>query len=320
LTVVLPVASISFDNSALETINSAGSGNITISAEKVSKSSLPEAVRDLVPDDAVIVDFTVKNGSTTVSDFNGGIATVSIPYSLPSGVRTAQIVIYYVNDSGNLELVIGKYNPETKTVDFTLSHFSKYVIKINDVKFNAVGSGWYDDTLDFAVQRGLLDNFLTDGNIDPAQSVTREEFLVAYLKANGIKPISTDKLTVAPFADVSGANADYINTAKQLGIVVGVDDAHTQFNPAGVAKRVEFFQIIKNMLDKGLVKTPDVDTGLTVADFSDGAQIATWAIPATNALIKYGLIVGDVKGGGGALGAGGEFTVGTLAVILDRVQ
>jgi uncharacterized repeat protein (TIGR02543 family) len=313
LTVVLPVASISFDNSALETINAAGSGDITISAEKVSKSSLPEAVRGLVPDDAVIVDFTVKNGSVTVSDFNGGIATVSIPYSLPSGVRTAQIVIYYMNDSRNLELVIGKSNPETKTVDITLSHFSKYVIKINDVKYT-VGKGWYNaDSLDFAVQRGLVS--VTNGIVEPTAETSRVDFVISALKALGIQTLKTFK--VEQFSDIGHLTAiqqAYLRTARELGVIDGVGD--NRFDPDSPALREHFFQIVNNIYAAKLTAIPKVVNSKTIADFTDGESVPTWAVAATNELIRRGVIQGD----GSKLQIGAAFNNATTAELLMRLN
>jgi hypothetical protein len=242
----------------------------------------------------------VKNGNTTLK--------ADVDYTVNGNIITLNAD--YLNS-----LKSGEY-----TFTFGISAGTDPILTITVGTAYTVSNGWFNDSLDLAVRRGLLDRFIIDGKINAAQPVAREDFIAVYLQSLGIVPLAANELTVEPFEDVSGSNAAYINTAKQLGIVVGVNDAHTQFNSTGISKRIEFFQIIKNMIDKELVKTPNVDTGLTVADFSDGAQIAAWAIPATNELIKRGLIIGDVKGGGGALGIGGEFTVGTLAEILDRIQ
>jgi hypothetical protein len=285
-----------------------GGGGTVIDDEAVPKgATISQTEASPKYGEDLTVTLTLNGNKLTAIKNGGATLKEGTDYTVDGDKITLKAV--YLNT-----LKSGEY-----TFEFKVSAGDDLKLTLTLGQVYAVSGGWFDASLDLAVRRGLLDRFIKDGKINAAQPVAREDFIAVYLQSLGIVPIAAEELTVAPFIDVSGPNAAYINTAKQLGIVSGVDAARTRFNSTGTAKRVEFFQIIYNMMDKGLVKTPDVDTGLTVGDFSDGAKIAKWAIPATNELVKRGLIVGDAKGGG-ALDVGGEFTVGTLAVILDRIK
>ncbi|MDR1159664.1 MAG: hypothetical protein LBK69_03460 [Syntrophomonadaceae bacterium] len=49
-----------------------------------------------------------------------------------------------------------------------LQHFSKYLIKINDLEYKVVG-GWHNGSLDYAAHRGLLDQFIFEGKFNAIQ-------------------------------------------------------------------------------------------------------------------------------------------------------
>jgi hypothetical protein len=295
LTVTSGVSDITLNAKALDAIaEKAGGADVTLTVSQVdTAATLDERQKEAVGS-ASVFDISVTIDGKRITDFNAGRITISLPYMLKDGEKASGVAMYNLDAEDNLEKLSATYDVRTKTVSFTTGHLLLYILGY--VNRYDVSDGWYDDSLDLAVSKGLLDRFIADGKINAAQQVTHEDIIAIYLQSLGIKPISANGLTVESFAAVCGANAAYISTAKELGIVAGVDDAHTLFDPKSTAKRIHFFQIIKKMMDKGLMKTPDVDTGLTVSDFSDGAQIAAWAIPATNELINRGLIVGDKVG------------------------
>ncbi|GHU36677.1 hypothetical protein FACS1894105_07440 [Clostridia bacterium] len=314
LTVQTAAATLTFNGDALNAIASAGKADnpVVISAGTVAKADLSEALRDSVPDNALVVDLTVTVGTKTVSNFNGGIVTVTIPYTLPAGVRSTQIVVYYLNDSGNLELVTGIYNPETRMVELTLRHFSRYVIKINDVKY-AVGKGWYNaESIDFAVQRGLI--AVANGIVEPTGETSRADFVVAAMKALGIQPFTTFK--VKQFSDVSHLSAEqqaYLWTARELAVINGVGG--DIFDPDSPALREHFFQIVSNIYRVNLAALPEATVSKTAADFADGADVPKWALPAVNKLISRGIIRGD----GSKLQIGEAFNNAATAEVLMRL-
>ncbi|GHU89786.1 hypothetical protein FACS1894202_08570 [Clostridia bacterium] len=314
LTVETPVATLTFNGGAQQAIAASGEASdpVVISVSTVDKADLSEVLSNAVPDDAVIVDFTVTVGGKTVSDFNGGSVAVSVPYTLPTGVNSTQIVVYYLNDNGNLELVVGTYNPATGTVEMTLRHFSRYIIKVNDVKYK-VGKGWYNaESLDFAVQRGLV--AVVDGIVEPTGETSRADFVISALKALGVQPLKTFK--VKQFSDVSHLSAEqqsYLRTARELGVIAGTGGS--EFDPDSPALREHFFQIVSNIYKAKLVAIPEITSKKTIADFADGANVPAWAIAATNELISRGVVQGD----GSRLQIGTAFNNATTAVMLAKL-
>ncbi|GHU36264.1 hypothetical protein FACS1894105_06330 [Clostridia bacterium] len=262
--------------------------------------------------DPLTIELSVNWGGVIFSDFGGLTVAAKIPFTLPDGVRNTQIVVYYLNEDGRLEMITGTYNPVTKTVDMTLRHFSKYVIRVNDVKYT-VGKGWYNvESLDFAVQRGLI--AVTNGIIEPTAVTTRADFVVSTLKALGIQPYTTFR--VRQFSDVSHLSEEYqayLRTARDLAVINGVGG--DTFDPDSPALREHFFQILSNIYRTKLIALPKVTVNKTVADFADGANVPKWAVPATNKLISLGIIRGD----GSTLQIGAAFNNATTAEVLMRL-
>jgi hypothetical protein len=112
--------SIYFDNDAVQEINSTASASLSIT--KVDGSVTTEgdyrsAGFDL--ETCVIYEFSMA-GAT----FNGGIATVSIPYSSDG----KNVKVFYVDADGNKTEMQSTYDEATGMITFTTNHFSTYVI------------------------------------------------------------------------------------------------------------------------------------------------------------------------------------------------
>ncbi|MDR2357401.1 MAG: S-layer homology domain-containing protein [Oscillospiraceae bacterium] len=261
------------------------------------------------PNGEISISIKLTLGGSTITDFGKGIVTISIPYTLASGTRWTQIVPYFVND-GKLELVMGGYSATTKSVDLQLRHLSDYVVKVNDKQYEGRG-GWYDDSLDWAVQRDLLDKFIVDGKINAAQDVSRGDFVTALLKALGIQPLTT--FTAEQFSDVSGENAAYIRTARELGVVNGVGGG--RFYPDVTAKRGEQFQIVYNLIKANISTVSSKSTDRKIEDFQDADAVPGWLKPALSELLRLGVIQGD----GTNLRVKDDFTVGEFCVVIQKM-
>lgn len=256
-------------------------------------------------DSSVKLSLEARAANIPVADFAGGSARVSVPFSLPDGVAPTRVVPYRDGGGGSLSLARGGYNAGTGCAELRLGHFSDYVIRLNDERYEVSG-GWYDESLDFAAQRGLLDRFTVSGVVNADSLVTREDFIAVYMKAAAIEP--PEVFTAEQFEDVDpfSPNAAYIRAARELGIVNGVGD--DKFAPALPAARAHFFQVMYNALQVGLTDAPDTDTGRDAMSFEDAYALPGWVLDAVNELVRRGMISGD----GGSLDAGEAFTVGTM--------
>ncbi|MDR1329796.1 MAG: S-layer homology domain-containing protein, partial [Oscillospiraceae bacterium] len=286
--------------------------NLKVAFAQVELSSLPGEIQTMVKAGALAFDITATADGADTHDLKGGVVSVSIPFKAPSGVKASKVAAYWLN-GGKLEPVNGKFDRATGKMTMKLRHFSTYVIKVNDVKYTATG-GWYDtDDLDYAVQRGLLDKFIAGGKLDAGATITRGEFIVAIMKSLGIAPHTEFETT---FTDVSGADAAYLNTAKAMGIVSGVNEARTLFEPNRAATRGEQFQIMYNLMTAKLVTLETGNSSKTLADFADGESVPEWLRPALSALLKSGVVRGD----GRNLLINGAFTLGQAASVIERMR
>lgn len=81
--------------------------------------------------DSPVYDIDLSAGDKKIHEL-GGKATVIIPYTLSDGADPSKVAIWYLKDDGSLVKVDNAvYDPETKTVTFTVDHFSKYVVDVD---------------------------------------------------------------------------------------------------------------------------------------------------------------------------------------------
>ena len=303
------LGSITFDEGALTAINSGGAGDISIRMETVGSGSLSDEAKALVGDRPVY-DFTVSAGDNKISSFNGGTATVSIPYTLRAGEDQNAVVVYYMADDGTLQTVRGAYNAKTGTVEFAVSHFSKYAVGYNKISFTDVSnSAWYKDAVTFLSARGITAG--TSANtFSPNAAITRGEFLVMLMRAYGIEPTknSTDN-----FADAGNAYyKDYLATAKKMGITQGT--GNNQYQPNAQISRQDMFTMLYRALEV-LGEVPKSKTTATSAQFTDSTAIAGYAKTSVDTLVSAGII----SGSNGKLDPSGKSTRAQMAQILQNL-
>gem|GEM_PF-6045358 len=287
LTVSTPIAEITFDSKALDTIAQAAAADVKISAEKVDTGTLDQVVKQAVGDRPVY-NFSVTSGSNTISQFGGNV-TVSVPYTPKPGEDANAIVIYYINAQGRLETVSNcHYDPATGKVTFTTNHFSQYVVGYNKVTFKDVEEdAWYGKAVGFIAARGITAG-TGSGNFSPEAKLTRGEFIVMMMKAYDIK---ADENPRENFSDAGSIwYTGYLAAAKRLGISGGV--GNNRFAPEKEINRQEMFTLLYNAL-KVTGGLPKGNSGKRLTDFTDAGQIASWAKDAMTLLAETGTIGGN---------------------------
>jgi len=289
--IVSSLVSVTFDAKALDTISGADSGgNIVVSANIVDPATLSEKDRAKVAGRPVY-DLSITNGDTQVSDFGGGKATISIPYTLAEGENPQSVVIYYLANDGTLKTIRGRYIPEEKAVVFTTSHFSNFIIGYNSFSFNDVASNaWYKDAVDFIVARSITTG-TGNNNYSPNADLTRGQFIVMLLKAYQIEAANDADILAANFSDAGDTYySDYLAAAKSLGIAKGL--GNNLFAPNKEISRQEMFVLLYNTLDI-LDELPAASGSNQLADYDDADDVASWANEALSTLIKAGIVSGN---------------------------
>jgi hypothetical protein len=290
LTVSSPVAEITLDQKALAAIAGNGSGNVTISAEKLDASALPEEARQKVGD-AQVYDLKVLGENGAVTSFNGGTATVSVPYELKPGESAEQVTIYYIDSAGNLVKMNCVYDAETKTARFTTDHFSYYAVVIEkglsaftDIK----RTDWYYDAVSFAVGKGLF-NGTSETAFSPNAGMTRAMFVTVLGRAGGVK---AEDYTASGFSDVAAGSwyGGYVQWAYENKIISGVGGG--VFAPDQLITRAQMASILTNY-SKWKGAAPESAVQPT---YTDLANVPDWAAKGVSFCTAKGWLTGYPDG------------------------
>jgi len=215
LTITTPTGSISFDANTLSGLAEEAAGDLKVSIFRVDKTSLSPEVLTMIGDRPVY-DITVASGEKEISQF-GGDVKVSLPYTPEEGEDINAIVIYYINETGELEIVTNcLYDPATGMVTFTTRHFSRYAVGYRKIAFRDVAeNAWYSKAVTFIAAREIATG-TGDGNFSPEAKLTRGQFIVMLMKAYGIKPDKENKDNFADGGDTYYTG--YLAAARRLGI------------------------------------------------------------------------------------------------------
>ena len=73
-------------------------------------------------------------GNKRISDFEGGVATLSIPFPVPAGHQASAFHALYVSDEGNIEWLATRY--EDGKLHWDVGHFSDFLIVYDENKTN----------------------------------------------------------------------------------------------------------------------------------------------------------------------------------------
>lgn len=119
------VGTISVSPEASKNLASSGE-HVNVSIGKASKAGLNTTQQTMVGDNPLF-QLEASVGGDSVHEL-GGDVTVTIPYVLKDGQDPDSIVVYYVDDDGNLHVRTTTYDPATNTVTFVTDHFSYYMI------------------------------------------------------------------------------------------------------------------------------------------------------------------------------------------------
>lgn len=283
------IGSVILDAKAIDSISaSATAGNVNIMMKKAENSLLPEGIKTKVGNRPVY-NFSILAGDKEISDFGGGTARVSIPYTPKSNEKENSIIIYKIDKDGNTKVVRSKYNSATGTVDFVTNDSAQYAVGYNEAKFKDVTSkDWFDKAVGFMSARGIV-NGVGDGNFAPQNKVTRADFLVMVMNAYGIE---VDKAVTDNFADAGNKYyTAYLGTAKRLGLVSGTGD--NKFTPNDTISRQDMLVILYRALST-LGELPTAKTG-DFESYSDTKDISGYAKDTMKLFVEAGIVGGDNK-------------------------
>ena len=185
----------------------------------------------------------------------------------------------------------------------------------NKVAFTDMSSHWSKAYVQDVANLGIVsgyDNGAGALEFKPENNATRQEMAVLLLRTFGIEPTAFKNVSLGEtFTDgskIAEWSYDYVKGVYSLGIMVGSDKL---FNPENNITRQEFFQAISQVLNLDKAAAANVD----LSKFSDAGSVASWALPATKACVKAGIVVG----GDGKLNPTAYITRAEIATILSKI-
>ena len=286
VTVDTGLAEVSFSTELLKSMENAQ--KLLIEVNKADTGSLPEEVRKVIGNNPVY-DFKLSIDGKEINSFkNSDKLKVEINYQLMPGQNPNNIVAYYINDNGELEVVKnGIFNASTGKVEFSPKHFSKYAAAYAEVKFtDTARATWAQESIEALAAREIVTG--TGNNLfNPTEHITRGEFIAMLMNAFDL----VDSGAISAFTDVRQGAWYYgaVASAEKLGITAGkadgtfgVNDRITRQDMAVLAYKVSQLVGIK-------LNSP------SELNFKDAGSIAGYAKEAITAMKSSGIIngVGD---------------------------
>ncbi|WP_207736173.1 S-layer homology domain-containing protein [Fusibacter ferrireducens] len=300
---------VSFDQKALAEIQKQSTGDIRITiAPKTNLSAVAKQMIGTRP----VYDATVGYGNgKSVSSFGGGIATVSIPYTLGKNEAVGGLYAVYVDAKGNATRIAGSaYDANSGCVVFTTTHFSQYGIGYTapTAKFTDISTHWAKASIDYVVGRGLLSGS-TETAFAPNSAMTRGMLVTALGR---LPEVDTKAYTTNSFIDVKTDSVfrPYIEWAYSKGIVQGI--GNSQFAPDRAITREEMAVIFANYAKATGYTLPIVREASVYADAS---SIGSDYKEAVKVMQQAGLMTG---GSDDKFNPKGNATRAEVSSILER--
>ncbi len=302
MTVKLSEGSVTFDGQALTAITEQATGNnIQLNLDDIGENKLSNtqqaATKDM--DVQAVYDAYLTSNGRRISDFKGGKATVTVPYELKAEQRAAGVTVWYVADNGEKTEMPSTY--DGKDVEFTVEHFSNYVIAYDEERAavcpqdstcpisaftDADPTAWYHDGVHYVLENGIMSG-LGNGQFAPNDTTSRAMLAQILWNMEG-KPAIRSGI---PFEDVSESDwyAMAISWAESNGIIGGYGNG--KFGPNDAVTREQLATILYRYAKyKGVDVSVGEDTN--ILSYDDAFDVSEWAIPAMQWAVGNGLISG----------------------------
>lgn len=278
--------SVSLDQKALESVSKqAQSKNLSLNIAK-AETKLNEKQKQAVGE-APVYDITLLSGDKEVKNFDGGRLTIELPYTLKTGEMPNKVAVWYVDDMGNIEKMEAMYNVKTKTVIFTTTHLSKYVIVHENWKngFKDVKeTDWFYPAVKYIGERDLMKGVGAD-SFGPDEMTSRAMFVTILHRMEG-RPAAPEMFS---FKDVEAGKyyADAVGWAAANGIVKGI--GNDTFAPDMRITREQAAFMLQNY---ALYKKMELGDGDELTEFEDGDAISPWALNALKWAVAKNVMTG----------------------------
>ncbi len=262
------IGSITFDNQALNSIIKQANGQKITIIIKIADDLSAEQQAAIGTNPAY--QLLIKAGDTYISNFDGGLATITIPYSSGGG----QVMAYHIDALGQASAKPTTYNVTTQEASFTSEHFSAFMIMEQHLPFSDIATDdWFYEAISYAYVNNIM-NGVSATEFSPNTATTRAMIWTVLARIDGYQ------FTTEP-------NPWYAE-AQTWAIANGISDGE---NPLAEITREQFATMLYRYA------APAAITGQTMlAQFSDNANISEYAIAAMEWAVASGIISGYQDG------------------------
>lgn len=290
LTITSDVTEVTLDSDAISAVASQAYSTVTLIVTPVATSELNSRQREAVGS-APVFDLSFKSGSTTISDFDGGRVTVTLPYTLQPGQTADGVVVWHMDNNGNLTACDTTYSTSRGEVTFTTTHFSQYVIGYEEPEqiwinpyYDVYRSTWYYDAVQFVTDKGLM-NGTTATCFSPDETTTRAMIVTILHRLEGKPGVNY----AMRFDDVSAGQwyTEAIRWAAAEGIVTGYGDG--MFGPDDIITREQMAAILYRYAQ---YKGCSVSTVGSLDGYTDASRISNYAVAAFHWVCGCGIMEG----------------------------
>ncbi|WP_206460082.1 S-layer homology domain-containing protein [Anaerovorax sp. IOR16] len=298
LTVQTPIADLNLSKENLSHITRNINGDLKLTVAKVdyaqletiSKAEKAEFEKEI--GNRPILDFHMSVGDKIISDFKEEIQ-VSMPYEASASEDLNSLIIYYINDHGQLEIIKDcQYDENKKTITFLTNHFSNYAVGYKKIVFKDAEKHWAKNPITFLAAREVVSGKGVN-TFAPNDNITRAEFAQILYGMENPKNIDAAK-AAETFKDVKATDwyAKAVAWAYDNEVVKGQKDIDGKMNFAPNAKitRQDMAVMIQNYQSKVIKRELAVVKKEIV--FTDQQKIAAYAKTAVSQLQKSGIING----------------------------
>lgn len=237
--------SINLSNSVLSEIKKEANGDVVIKIAVADKNRLSDAQKKAVGNRPVY-EISISSDGKDISQLKGNVE-ITLPYDIALSEKANCIVIFNLNDSGNLaEVKNSFYDSSSRSVKFITNHLSFYVISHNQISFADINGHWGQNVIEQAATRKMVYG-VGEGLYQPNRSITRAEFVqMIYNVLELTKPSALG----IPYQDVA-SNTWYYNavlSAKNAGLLTKLKLNGDKFMPNQTITREEMAVILANAI------------------------------------------------------------------------
>ena len=289
VTIALPAGEITLAPEALAMLadmSDYGATPITIEAAIVPMSDLQGMQAAQVRGFETVISLDVFVGGEKIDV----PLTVSLPYTLKPNENPAAVRVWHMDANGNLTCMSSAFDAATGMITFTIEHQSYFVVGYDPVAlwvniFSDVSAdAWYYEAVAFANYHGLFSGY-GNGIFAPNDSMTRAMFVALMHRLEGNPaPSGSNRFTDV----VSGRwYHNSVQWAAEQGLVSGVGG--NRFAPD---RAITWQEMAVMLLRYSDFKGYEIPANREILNFSDAAQISSWASAAVQSMSAAGVLNG----------------------------